>query len=116
MPLARVNWTEEDGKVILSGESSEDIHYLQESLTNRLDKIFNRKEDVEIIENFLEECIKKWRSVAEEVNELRFSEYITRQHNVVLGTPSHEYKNLKTVFRNAPNSLRDIEETTGFRV
>jgi hypothetical protein len=119
MPLARADWTEEDGKVILSGESSEDIHYLQEFLANRVEKIFNREEDVEIIENFLEECIKQWKSVAEEVDELRFSEYVLyrpEQHNVVLGTPAHEYKNLKTVFRNAPNSLRDIEETTGFRV
>ena len=36
--------------------------------------------------------------------------------NVVLGSPIHKHKNLKVVYENAPQSLRDVEETIDFWV
>ena len=37
--------------------------------------------------------------------------------NVVLGDPAHEHNDeLKVIFKNSPQSLREIEETTGFWV
>jgi hypothetical protein len=34
---------------------------------------------------------------------------------VVLGDAQHQHANLPVVYENAPQSLRDIEETTGFQ-
>jgi hypothetical protein len=36
--------------------------------------------------------------------------------NVVLGDHHHRQQNLLEAYENAPQSLRDIEETTGFKV
>ncbi|MFB2623937.1 helicase-related protein [Methanothermobacter marburgensis] len=120
MPLSAASWTEnKEGDIILSEKASEDIQKLIESMVKRAEKIFKDKTESSIIKTSLEECMKRWKAVANESDELHFSEYTQfkrPEHDVVLATPAHEYEKLKTVFRNAPNSLRDIEETTGFRV
>lgn len=120
MPLSAVSWTEnKEGDIILSEKASEDIQKLIESMVKRAEKIFKDRTESSIIKTSLEDCMKRWKAVANESDELHFSEYTQfkrPEHDVVLATPAHEYEKLKTVFRNAPNSLRDIEETTGFRV
>ena len=51
---------------------------------------------------------------------MEFVEYPFRrpEKSVVLGDPLHEHHKprLKVVYKNAPQSLREIEETTGFEV
>jgi len=62
--------------------------------------------------------LDKWKNIASrERDSLRYVEYAIRKqlcHPVVLGDPAHEYSNLDTVYKNAPDSLREIEETCGF--
>ncbi len=65
--------------------------------------------------------LDRWRSVASQFqsnNEFVYHESAftkTPQRHVVLGDPQHMAQGLQEVYRNAPNSLRDVEETTGFR-
>jgi hypothetical protein len=76
--------------------------------------------------DYLEKYIRSqwdlWNDCAKKIGsgELAFSEYAlhkTPEKNVVLGSNSHEYiQELKKIFKNAPFSLREVEETTGFRV
>jgi hypothetical protein len=67
-----------------------------------------------------EGVIDAWQNIARSVRDLAFVEYHKfrmPQKNVVLGDPLHEHDpNLKIVYKNAPQSLREIEETTGFGV
>lgn len=64
----------------------------------------------------------RWSNIAMEIGRngnLAFVEYSFRlpQKDVVLGDPLHEHNpSLKVVYKNAPQSLREIEETTGFEV
>ena len=40
----------------------------------------------------------------------------TPSRHVVLGDPQHRSQGLEEAFENAPQSLRDVEETTGFQI
>ena len=61
-------------------------------------------------------AFEKWRDVASNVNALEYVEYDKTDNSVVLGDPLHEEnENVETVFRNAPQSLRELEEETGFQ-
>jgi hypothetical protein len=60
--------------------------------------------------------LDRWASIARETDargrRLLFVEYITVNNSVVLGDPRHRYKqDIDVVYENAPQSLRDIEET-----
>lgn len=58
----------------------------------------------------------RWWTVAQQrTADLCYVEYGTPQRAVVLGDAQHQHSNLPVVFRNAPTSLRDIEETCGFQ-
>lgn len=59
-----------------------------------------------------------WQQVARRQNSLRYVEYsIGGQPSspVVLGDPQHQHAGFDVVYENAPQSLRDIEETCGFQ-
>jgi len=61
--------------------------------------------------------LEKWQLTAARNPNLKYVEYaITTQprYPVVLGDYQHQHAGLDVVYENAPHSLRDIEETTGF--
>lgn len=61
-------------------------------------------------------AIERWRDVALNVQNLEYVEYDKAENSVVLGDPRHEKDdNVETVFHNAPQSLRELEEETGFQ-
>lgn len=64
--------------------------------------------------------LQRWQQLAlERPNELDFEEYSMSKapvRPVVLGDPQHLTAELPVVFRNAPQSLREVEPTTGFKV
>jgi hypothetical protein len=70
---------------------------------------------IEIAQSALDD----WRDTAAEQGEdLKYVEYAIATpptKPVVLGDPQHEHAGLPTVFKNAPQSLREVEETTGFQ-
>lgn len=72
-------------------------------------------------DNELAEIVKSkldtWSGIAKrEVAKLDYHEYFTATKPVVLGTPAHEHLGITVVYKNAPTSLRDIEETVAFQV
>jgi hypothetical protein len=66
----------------------------------------------------LEATFDKWQHVAHNNQaDLRYVEYAIAnppRYPVVLGDPPHQHAGLPVVYPNAPQSLRDIEETAGF--
>jgi hypothetical protein len=62
--------------------------------------------------------LDQWQSFASVLPNLSYVEYTMASrptHPVVLGDPQHQHAGLPVVYPNAPQSLRDIEETTGFQ-
>ncbi len=113
---SNVNWYGEDGKVILNNNADKDITEFIEFLSNR-----NAQRTYNDFKTYFKSQADKWKNLAHELSnqDLIFVEYTTIKEpskNVVLGDPHHERLRIKVVFRNAPQSLRDVEETTGFGV
>ncbi len=116
-----VNWygKDRDGKVILNNNADKDINEFIEFLHKS-----NSLRKYDDIKNYFKSQADKWKNLALELSNesLVFVEYPPKAQskniskNVVLGDPNHERLHLKVVFRNAPQSLRDVEETTGFGV
>jgi len=118
MPSPAVNWFETDGRVILEEAAKTDLKKFKEDvLYPRLREVLDDNLDDKIKD--FEGIINRWENIANSVNDLAFVEYCMYgkpQKNVVLGDPVHEHSQLKWVYNNAPQSLREIEETTGFEV
>jgi len=119
MQFASVDWHESDGKIITESGSKQDFEYfVEEILTPRTEKLI----DSIYLKNYFKNQFDLWEKTARFVQEeiLAFVEYALfkePEKHVVLGDPAHEHKKeLITVYKNAPQSLRDIEETTGFGV
>lgn len=69
------------------------------------------------ISRLTEGKLDEWQQIAKQNEELKYVEYVLQRpprYPVVLGDPEHD-KKLAVVYHNAPQSLRDIEETTGFQ-
>lgn len=120
-----VNWTEkEDGININLKNAENDINKFIMHFRERLESIYG--EDTETIERIINQLKNKiylWMTASKNLDELSFQEYSFKMFgknlskNVVLGDPAHEHNDeLKVIFKNSPQSLREIEETTGFWV
>lgn len=119
---SEVPWYEDDGELIVREDTGSDLECLYDIFEERLEIIYGTEKAKALAEN-LKEKIRQWKKIAgnERENELRFHEYLWRnakpKNDVVLGDPQHEYEDkINVVYRNAPQSLRDVEETTGFKV
>jgi len=117
-PYLSAEWHKKDGMVILDEGANQDIgKFEKEVILPRMKVIMKERADNKIKD--FEGVIDAWQNIARSVRDLAFVEYPFRmpQKNVVLGDPLHEHDpNLKVVYKNAPQSLREIEETTGFEV
>jgi hypothetical protein len=70
------------------------------------------------IKKIVERKFDQWQSIAANNPALKYVEYAIGRlptFPVVLGDYQHHHAGLGVVFENAPSSLRDIEETTGFQ-
>jgi len=118
MPNASAEWHGEDGKVVLDLNASGDIQKFIDILSIRAGCVTRNFRDVI---DYFKRQINSWKTTAQRIKKedtLDFVEYPYRtpRKNVVLGDPYHENADLEVVYRNAPQSLREIEETTGFEV
>ncbi len=116
----KIEWSGDDGRVINGQYSKDDIDLFEQLSIKRLSGLFDSNQVNYIIEYFRSQ-IDQWRQITRSLNpssKLVFVEYPYKEpeKNVVLGDSYHKMSNLKTVFENAPQSLRNIEETTGFEV
>ena len=110
-------WRENNGRAIIDGMATNDTQRILSSLKSKTEDIYGLDKTEEI-----QGLVDRWKGIARMVPELHFYEYThpksrkTPEKNVVLGDPAHEHLSLKVVFKNSPQSLRDIEETIGFGV
>lgn len=116
-----LKWYDKDGTIINTDKADEDVEYLCQHMKSRLNYIYGGDTDsVSFAIKCLKTQIGRWKNIAKNVDELKFSEYTEwhePKYNVILGDPQHEHReDIKTIFRNVPQSLREIEETTGFWV
>ncbi|ADR35555.1 helicase domain protein [Oceanithermus profundus DSM 14977] len=72
-----------------------------------------RRPDSERVEELLNSGLDRWQQIAKRRQDLVYVEYGKAEKPVVLGDPLHRREGLPVVFENAPQSLRDIEETIG---
>jgi len=119
-----VNWFDNNAKIINSGSSQEDIEAIKEGLLQRFDDIYPEdKKGRERLERMFTSKINQWKQemmIAEDKNEdyvfYEYCIYKDPEKNIVLGDSLHERFKKRVVFRNSPQSLRNVEDTIGFRV
>jgi len=118
-PQLSAGWCGEDGMAILDENADKNVKQFMDKLSLRVQYIMKKPGNV--ADYFLSQK-DRWLNIAMEIgrnSNLAFVEYPFRkpQKNVVLGDPFHEHDpSLKVVYKNAPQSLREVEETTGFEV
>ncbi len=74
-----------------------------------------RQPEPGLIEQFINSELEKWHQCASRQTTMKYSEYHYALSPVVLGDSLHTHKDIPIIFPNAPQSLRDVEETTGFQ-
>lgn len=118
MPESSVEWFAKYGDNVQNPMARNDFEvFIKDCLINRAE------EDAHVLKYFKSQ-FDKWLDASKRLtgkgenlvyNE--YSQYRRAEKNVVLGDPAHERSmELKTVYKNAPQSLREIEETTAFEV
>ncbi|PTQ51172.1 MAG: Superfamily II DNA and RNA helicase [Hydrogenibacillus schlegelii] len=75
-----------------------------------------RRPDEDSVGFRIRQGLDRWRSIAESRSDLKYEEYFEATRPVVLGTPDHERAGLSVVYRNAPQSLREVEEKVLIRI
>jgi len=119
---AHAPWHEDSGDVILHEGASQDTDvFLKTVISNRLGAT-GHGNPLAVTDYFRSE-IGRWQVMARNNNmkggTFDFAEYAMYrppESDVVLGDIKHRYAGKKIVFENAPQSLREIEETTAFEV
>ena len=118
-------WERNQGKTIRGENAAKDIDFIHGSIRGRLRKMKMFKDDEDTIDSILKnlkKCEEDWKEIDEEIEgkspfEIYEYYYEKPQKSVVLGDSGHNYdEDLKVVFKNAPQSLRDVEETIDFWV
>jgi hypothetical protein len=111
-------------KTLLSGKLPE-LNTIVECMEYRLrGQPDTRRALGQDIRNRIVSTLDRWRSVARRVKELLYTEVALSsipRYSVVLGDPTHQHEqdrtgNIEVVYRNVPQSLREVEETIGFGV
>ena len=113
------DWFKDDAKSISSDAAQKDLELIENLIEARLKNSGIPEGKISEILKTFNEYMEKWKKVSEQDHELRFSEYNpfnALKYNVVLGDLAHESEDLEVVYENAPQSLREIEETIGFWV
>jgi hypothetical protein len=97
-------------------QQSPEVKLLPEIFGQRLDsqpKLRRPPKDA-VVRN-IDSGLDRWQQTARTHGDaLRYVEYTDATAPVVLGDAAHLHAKQETVYENAPQSLRDIEETTGF--
>ena len=121
MKCTQGRWhTDDSAMEILQGIRNDEVRRMVEFLVRRAETQPQfRRPDTEEFLWFAHTLLERWRSRAQAISRengrLKYAEYGGVHNHVVLGDPPHQHRrNIIVVFENAPQSLRDIEETTSF--
>ena len=111
-------------KISLEG-SNKYIELFKESTAKRLGNMKFSEKEIQNILTKIDDGISDWKKLVKEMGDggnileyyEKFSKYSAPSKNVVLGDPAHDkIDGLDVVYKNAPMSLRDIEDTLEFWV
>jgi len=115
-----VNWYEPDSAFEMKNNRThapEILKLTAEIETRAQNQPSLRKPSSGYVKSEMNKMLDKWKILAEICQEdLKYVEYKTPPENpVVLGDLQHRHAKLEEVYENSPQSLRNIEETTGFQ-
>ena len=98
--------------------NSEEVGSLPDLLEDRAQsQPDGRKPRLGSVKNMTKSELDRWISFANEYGqELLYNQYTGTDKHVVLGDPKHKHAKKTSVYGNAPQSLREIEEEVGFQV
>lgn len=113
------NWID-NPENISSPNSDKDLDKFKSFTEKRLINIGFSKKKISFILEEISNQIDSWKNFKHK-NDLKYNEYRgfdgIPKDDVVLGDPAHDkYENVDAVYKNAPMSLREIEDTLGFWV
>ena len=114
----RLKKTVSDSRNMKNHSANPEIIAMLDYLENRAqgnNQPVGRKPQANEAKNLAANGIERWRNTAQQEDNLLYYEptYIKQAHTpVVLGDAQHETMGLSQVYRNAPQSLRDVEPTT----
>ena len=118
------NLDENPCNIILEG-SKNYIDFFKESTSERLSNMDFSDKEISNVLTKIDDGVSNWKNLVKKMDEggnileyyEKFSKYSPPSKNVVLGDPAHEKNDdLDVVYKNAPMSLRDIEDTLEFWV
>jgi hypothetical protein len=111
------SWYEDSSAPIMAANrEAKEVSPLPALFENRSRKQpINRLPSADDVLEFANSRIDDWKLAAMEHGDLKYVEYFNAKTPVVLGDPEHDHKGIRVVYHNAPQSLRDVEETTGFQ-
>jgi hypothetical protein len=122
MQATAESWCSEDsaGSMADARGSAQEVLLLPDVLTDRASVQSDfRRPDAEEVRQLTEAALDLWQQIARRnKGRLQYVEYaIARapENPVVLGDSQHRYCNFDVVYDNAPQSLREIEETLTFQ-
>lgn len=110
-------WLRKESSVLMKDSyNNPEIRRVEEFMENRSQgQPDKRRSSPGVILNKTGGCIDRWKNIAETAPSLEYVEYDKADSSVVLGDPRHgKDGNLEVVFPNSPQSLRELEEETGF--
>jgi len=118
---ATVPWHKDDSATLMATSRTQapEVRQLPSLLESRAQSqpLF-RRPPADAVSRHLNRELDTWHSYASNFRDLMYVEYAITyppQYPVLLGDAQHQHANLPVVYENAPQSLRDIEETTGFQ-
>jgi Helicase conserved C-terminal domain len=123
MRATRNDWHRDDSASYMATRrtSAPELSEITTLMENRaFDQPSARRPAAGTVSGHLSRDLDQWHYVARRRQGLRYVEYAIRRrpvHDVVLGDDQHQRAQrlgIEVVYQNAPQSLRDIEETTGF--
>jgi hypothetical protein len=123
MRLTRNDWHRDDSAISMAARrtSAPEIADITTAIESRAStQPGARRPEPGVVSGHLSRDLDQWHYVARRRPGLWYMEYAIRRrptHDVVLGDDQHEHaqrQGIEVVYPNAPQSLRDIEATTGF--
>ena len=110
-------WAPKDGaRLMKSNTGAGEVREAVECIVDRSQRQpENRKPQEADVRGDMESAVEAWASIASRCPDLLYHEYPDAKGPVVLGDPRHEHMGMDTAYRNAPSSMRHVEEEARFQ-
>ena len=108
-------WESDTPTAIIGNREADEIAEIERYLLARsADQPKERRPPPESVTRHLASGWDRWESTARDEAAMKFHDYQGEKNAVVLG--GQQNRGAKVVFRNAPQSLRELEDEAGFQI